>query len=75
MNFPDVILAAGARSAFGDFGKSLKDVPLAVLGAHVVKASLARPKLDPARVNHLIDTGGRYAIISMCLGSAWGWRP
>lgn len=54
MNFSDVVLAAGARSAFGDFGKSLKDVPLAVLGAHVVKASLARAKLDPARVDHLV---------------------
>ena len=42
MPFSDVILAGGARTAFGDFGKSLKDVPLSSLGTHVVKASLAR---------------------------------
>ena len=54
MFFSDVVLAAGARTPFGDFGKSLKDVPLSALGTHVVKASLQRAGLDAAEVDHLV---------------------
>ncbi len=54
MLFSDVILAAGARTPFGDFGKSLKDVPLAALGAHVVKASLQRAGITASAVDHLV---------------------
>jgi acetyl-CoA acetyltransferase family protein len=52
--FSTVILSSGCRTPFGDFGKSLKDVPLSVMGTHVVRASLARAGLDPARVDHLV---------------------
>jgi acetyl-CoA acetyltransferase family protein len=54
MPFRDVILAAGARTPFGDFGKSLKDVPLARLGTHAVGACLQRAGVDPAAVDHLV---------------------
>jgi len=54
MPFSDVVLAGGARTAFGDFGKSLKDVPLSALGTHVVKASLARAGIKAAEVDHLV---------------------
>jgi len=54
MKFSDVVLAAGARTPFGDFGRSLKDVPLAVLGKHAVQASLARAKLSASAVDHLV---------------------
>jgi len=54
MPFSDVILAAGARTPFGDFGKSLKDVPLAALGVHAVKAALQRAGIDAAHVDHLV---------------------
>lgn len=54
MPFSDVILAGGARTAFGDFGKSLRDVPLSTLGTHVVKASLARAGVTAAQVDHLV---------------------
>ncbi len=54
MPFSDVILAGGARTAFGDFGKSLKDVPLSSLGTHVVKASLARAGIQAEKVDHLV---------------------
>ena len=52
--FADIVLSSGARTPFGDFGKSLRDVPLATLGTHVVKASLARAGLAPERVDHLV---------------------
>jgi acetyl-CoA acetyltransferase family protein len=54
MKFSDVVLAAGARTPFGDFGRSLRDVPLAVLGKHAVQASLARAKLSASAVDHLV---------------------
>ena len=54
MPFSDAILSSGARTPFGDFGKSLKDVPLSSLGTHVVRASLARAGLDAQHVDHLV---------------------
>lgn len=50
----DIILSAGARTPFGDFGKSLRDVPLATLGVHAVRAALARAGLHPQQVDHLV---------------------
>ncbi|MCC5986310.1 MAG: thiolase family protein [Pararhodobacter sp.] len=49
-----VMLAAGRRSPFGDFGRSLRDVPLARLGAHATRAAIAAAGLDPARLDHLV---------------------
>lgn len=54
MNPQDILLCAGARTPFGDFGKSLRDVPLSTLGVHVVRASLERAKLPADRVDHLV---------------------
>ncbi len=54
MPFSDVILSSGARTPFGDFGKSLKDIPLSSLGVHVVRASLSRAGLDAKHVDHLV---------------------
>jgi acetyl-CoA acetyltransferase family protein len=50
----DIVLAAGARTPFGDFGKSLRDVPLHVLGVHAVQACIARAGLEPSQVDHLV---------------------
>lgn len=54
MGFQDIVLSSGARTPFGDFGKSLRDVPLSTMGVHVVKASLARAGLDARQVDHLV---------------------
>ena len=54
MTLPDTILCAGARTPCGDFGKSLREVPLSTLGVHVVQASLARAGLDARQVDHLV---------------------
>jgi len=54
MGFQDIVLSSGARTPFGDFGKSLRDMPLSVMGVHVVKASLARAGLDARQVDHLV---------------------
>lgn len=54
MAFDRIVLLGGVRTAFGDFGKSLRDVPLSVLGTHVAKATLRRAALEPAAVDHLV---------------------
>jgi acetyl-CoA C-acetyltransferase len=50
----DVVLAGGKRTPFGDYGKSLKDIPLAKLGAHAVRACLGELGLRAEKVDHLI---------------------
>ncbi len=54
MTIEDIVLCAGARTPFGDFGKSLREVPLSTLGVHVVKACLQRAGLEGTQVDHLV---------------------
>jgi acetyl-CoA acetyltransferase family protein len=54
MELSDIVLSSGVRTPFGDFGRSLREVPMEALGTHVVRASLQRAGLDPARVDHLV---------------------
>ena len=50
----EIILAGGMRTPFGDFGKSLEDIPLADLGIHATKACLEKAVLDAEHVDHLV---------------------
>ena len=50
----EIILAGGMRTPFGDFGKSLKDIPLADLGIHATKACLKKAGLDAEHVDHAV---------------------
>lgn len=50
----EIILAGGMRTPFGDFGKSLKDIPLADLGIHATKACLDKAGLKADQVDHLV---------------------
>ena len=50
----EIILAGGMRTPFGDFGKSLKDIPLAELGIHATKACLGKAGLKADDVDHLV---------------------
>ena len=50
----EIILAGGMRTPFGDFGKSLKDIPLADLGIHATKACLEKAGLNAEHVDHLV---------------------
>ena len=54
MSEPQIVLAAGCRTPFGDFGKSLREVPLSALGAHAARATLAKAGLAAAKVDHLV---------------------
>ena len=50
----DIVLAAGIRTPFGDFGKSLREVPLTDLAAHAAKASISRSGLKPTDIDHVV---------------------
>jgi acetyl-CoA C-acetyltransferase len=50
----EIALASGVRTAFGDFGKSLREVPLTDLAAHAAKASIARSGLKATEIDHFV---------------------
>ncbi|MBV7392655.1 acetyl-CoA C-acyltransferase family protein [Mameliella sediminis] len=50
----DVVILSGARTPIGTFGGALASETPTRLGAHVVRAALARAGLDPAQVGHVV---------------------
>jgi acetyl-CoA C-acetyltransferase len=50
----DVVITAALRSAVGKFNGTIAKVPAAELGAQVIKALLARTKVDPEQVSEVI---------------------
>ena len=50
----DVVVLSGARTAIGDYGGALKELPVTKLGAIAIKEAVARAKLEPARVGHVV---------------------
>jgi acetyl-CoA C-acetyltransferase len=54
MNTREVVVVSGARTAIGDYGGALKDVAPTKLGAIAIKEAIARAKIDPATVGHVV---------------------
>ncbi len=54
MSNREVVVVAGARTAIGDYGGSLKDQPATRLGSIAIKEAVARAKVDPATVGHVV---------------------
>ncbi|HEX4928790.1 MAG TPA: acetyl-CoA C-acyltransferase family protein [Burkholderiales bacterium] len=50
----EVVVVAGARTAIGDYGGALKDVPATALGALAIREALSRSKAEPASVGHVV---------------------
>ena len=50
----EVVVISGARTAIGDYGGSLKDLPATKLGAVAIREAVARAKVDPASVGHAV---------------------
>ncbi|HLY57118.1 MAG TPA: acetyl-CoA C-acyltransferase family protein [Stellaceae bacterium] len=50
----DVVVVSGVRTAIGDFGGSLKDIPPTELGAMVVREALARAHVEGREVGHVV---------------------
>jgi acetyl-CoA C-acetyltransferase len=54
MSNREVVVVSGVRTAIGDYGLSLKDFPATRLGAIAIKEAVARAKIDPATVGHVV---------------------
>jgi acetyl-CoA C-acetyltransferase len=50
----EVVIVAGVRTAIGEFGGSLKDIPPAELGSLVIAESVRRAALAPEDVEHVV---------------------
>lgn len=53
-NAREVVIVNGARTAIGDYGGSLKDIPPADLGAQVIREAISRSKVDPAIIGQCV---------------------
>src|SRR5258708_39392153 len=54
MNTREVVVVSGTRTGIGDYGGSLKDTAPTKLGAIAIKEAVARAKVDPASVGHVV---------------------
>jgi len=54
MSQREVVMVSGVRTAIGDYGGSLKDIPPTKLGAIAIKEAVSRAKIDPAAVGHVV---------------------
>ncbi len=50
----EVMVVSGTRTGIGDYGGSLKDLPATRLGAIAIKEAVARAKIDPDSVGHVV---------------------
>jgi len=53
-NAREVVVLAGVRTAIGDYGGALKEFSTTRLGAIAIKEAIARAKIDPASVGHVV---------------------
>jgi acetyl-CoA C-acetyltransferase len=65
----EVVILSGVRTAIGDYGGSLKDIPPSELGAQVVREAVSRAKVDPKDIGqcmfgHVIHTEAKDMYIS-----------
>lgn len=54
MSQREVVILSGVRTAIGDYGGSLKDIPPSKLAARVVKEAVARAGVDPKVVGQCV---------------------
>ena len=54
MSTREVVVVSGVRTGIGDYGGSLKDFAPTKLGAIAIQEAVARAKIDPASVGHVV---------------------
>jgi acetyl-CoA C-acetyltransferase len=54
MSTREVVVVSAVRTAIGGYGGSLKDTPPTRLGSIAIKEAVARAKVDPASVGHVV---------------------
>jgi acetyl-CoA C-acetyltransferase len=57
MSNREVVVVSGTRTAIGDYGGALKEMPATKLGATAIREAVARAKVDPASVGHVVMGG------------------
>ena len=50
----EVVVLSGARTAIGDYGAALKDLPPSELAAIAIREAVKRAKVQPQQVNQLV---------------------
>ena len=50
----EVVVVSGVRTAVGDYGGSLKDIPPTDLAAQCIKESLSRAEIESKDVGHVV---------------------
>jgi len=53
-NAREVVVLSGVRTAIGDYGGALKDLPPTDLAARVVREAVARSQVPPAEIGHVV---------------------
>jgi acetyl-CoA C-acetyltransferase len=53
-NSREVVVVSGVRTAIGDYGGALKELAATKLGAVAIREAVARAKIEPARVEHVV---------------------
>jgi acetyl-CoA C-acetyltransferase len=54
MSNREVVVVSGVRTGIGDYGGALKELAATKLGAIAIKEAVARAKIEPARVGHVV---------------------
>jgi acetyl-CoA C-acetyltransferase len=54
MSNREVVVVSAVRTAIGDYGGALKDMPATKLGAAAIKDAVARANIDPASIGHVV---------------------
>jgi acetyl-CoA C-acetyltransferase len=54
MSNREVVVVAGVRTGIGDYGGALKELAATKLGAVAIREAVARAKIEPARVGHVV---------------------
>ncbi|HTR58406.1 MAG TPA: acetyl-CoA C-acyltransferase family protein [Casimicrobiaceae bacterium] len=76
----EVVILSGVRTAIGDYGGSLKDIPPTELAAKVVHEALSRAKVDPKEIGqcvfgNVIHTEARDMYLSRVAALKGGLPP
>jgi len=50
----EIVLAGGKRTPFGDFGKSLREIPLSTLATHAARACVEDAEISPDDIDHVV---------------------
>lgn len=80
MSDREVVILSGVRTAIGDYGGSLKDIPPSELAARCVREAVARAKVDPKEIGqcvfgNVIHTEARDMYLSRVAGIKGGLAP